>query len=81
MADGGAMDSGKRPVHAVELIVREHSPEPAAGSIRTAHGELGDLFDTRHYPVRATCRVCGEPVAADGFLQPFRHVEDRPQPT
>jgi hypothetical protein len=72
------MARAKRLTHGVELVVRDHCPEPAAGSIRTADGEPADLFDTRHYPVRATCRVCGESIAANGFLQPFRHIESRP---
>jgi hypothetical protein len=66
----------KKSAHAVELVVRNHSPEPAAGSIRSANGEPADLFNARHYPTRATCRVCGEAIAADSFLRAFRHVED-----
>lgn len=62
----------------VELVARFHSPEPAVGSIRTSDGQRADLFNARHYPVQATCRVCREPIQADSFLRPFRHHEDEP---
>ena len=51
-----------------------HSPEPADGAFRTRDGQHADLFNLRHYPVRAKCRVCGQEIEADSFLRPFQHV-------
>ncbi|HWG01398.1 MAG TPA: hypothetical protein VG164_06065 [Trebonia sp.] len=61
----------------MEPVVRFHSPEPAAGSIRAADGRQADLFNVGHYPVRAICRVCGNPIQAGSFLYPFQHTEPR----
>lgn len=63
-------------MHTGELVVRYHSPEPAVGTIRTPDGRPADLFNARHYPVRAVCRVCGEPIRADSLLRPFAHPEE-----
>jgi hypothetical protein len=52
-----------------------HIPEPKAGSILTSDGRKADLFNVRHYPVRAVCRVCDEPIKADSFFRPFAHVD------
>lgn len=60
----------------MELALQSHSPEPAAGTIRTADGRQADLFDSRHYPVQAVCRVCSQPIQAERFLCSFAHVED-----
>jgi hypothetical protein len=54
---------------------RRHPAEPKAGSFRTAAGGDADLFNVEHYPVRATCRLCEEPIRADAFLRAFRHEE------
>jgi hypothetical protein len=62
-------------VPTVGPVVRFHSPEPAAGSIRTADGREADLFNVRHYPVRAICRICDGPIQADSFLRPFKHID------
>lgn len=40
----------------------------------SADGRCADLFNLHHYPVRAVCRVCSQPVTAESFLQPFRHA-------
>lgn len=60
----------------VELVARFHVAEPSAGTIRAADGRQGDPFRPGDYPLRAVCRVCGEPVQSSGFLQPFTHFED-----
>lgn len=59
-----------------ELAVQFHTPEPAIGSFRTSDGHDANLFDSSHYPVRAVCRVCNEPIQADSFFRPFAHFED-----
>lgn len=66
-------------MRSVELVVRFHSPEPAVGTIRTSDGQQADLFNIRHYPIYAVCRVCSEPIRADSFLQPFIHFEEEPR--
>ena len=60
----------------MEVVIRSHAPEPAAGTIRAPDGRQADLFNIRHYPVQAVCRVCGEPIRAETFLRPFAHSED-----
>ena len=50
-------------------------PSTIAGSFRAATGEDADLFNLEHYPVRATCRLCDEPIKAEGFLRAFRHED------
>jgi hypothetical protein len=62
-------------VHAVDPLVCSHAPEPKAGSILTGDGRRADLFNFRHYPVRALCRLCGESIRAESFFQPFEHVD------
>jgi hypothetical protein len=62
-------------VHAAEPFVWAHLPEPKAGSILTGDGRRADLFNFRHYPVRAVCRLCGESIRAESFFQPFEHVD------
>jgi hypothetical protein len=57
-------------------VNRTHTAEPVAGSFRSANGGDADLFDLNHYPVRAVCRVCSEPIEAETFLRAFRHVAD-----
>jgi hypothetical protein len=63
-------------MHAVRPIVGFHMPEPRAGSIRTSDGRQADLFNYRHYPVRAVCRGCGEPIRAESFYRPFEHTDE-----
>jgi hypothetical protein len=55
-----------------------HSAEPAPTTFRTPDGRPADLFDLRHYPVRAACQVCGEEIEARSFLRPFRHLDEGP---
>jgi hypothetical protein len=62
-------------VHAVEPLACSHSPEPKAGTVRTGDGGRADLFNFRHYPVRALCRLCGESIKAESFFRPFEHVD------
>lgn len=54
---------------------RTHLAEPKPGSFRTASGEAADLFNLQHYPVRATCLRCEEPIKAESFLRAFRHED------
>jgi len=54
---------------------RTHPAEPKPGSFRAVTGEAADLFDLRHYPVRATCRLCDGPIKADPFLRAFTHED------
>ena len=54
---------------------RTHPAEPKPGSFRAATGGDADLFNVEHYPVRATCRLCDEPIRADAFLRAFRHED------
>ena len=56
---------------------RAHTPEPAPGTFLTAVGGNADLFDVSHYPVRAQCRICREPIRAESFLRAFEHDADR----
>lgn len=56
-----------------------HTAEPVPGSFRAAKGGDADLFNLDHYPVRATCRLCDEPILAETFLSAFKH-EDSPRP-
>lgn len=51
-----------------------HSPEPAAGTFRTSDGQHADLFNPRHYPVRAVCQLCGEDIQAGSFFRAFEHI-------
>lgn len=55
-----------------------HVPEPRPGSMRTHDGRRADLFNVRDYPVRAACRICGEPIEADSYFRPFAHVDAPP---
>lgn len=52
-----------------------HAPEPREGSILNRDGRRADLFNPSHYPVRAVCRFCGEPIEAGSFFWPFAHAE------
>jgi hypothetical protein len=52
-----------------------HPAEPKPGSFRAAAGGDADLFNLEHYPVRATCRHCDEPIEAETFLRAFRHED------
>jgi hypothetical protein len=54
---------------------RTHRAEPKPGSFRATTGENADLFNLEHYPVRATCRLCDEPIKAESFLRAFRHED------
>jgi hypothetical protein len=54
---------------------RTHPAEPKPGSFRATTGEDADLFNLEHYPVRATCRLCDEPIKAVAFLRAFRHED------
>jgi len=56
---------------------REHTAEPAPGTLLTSVGGDADLFDLNHYPVRAQCRTCREPIRAESFLRAFEHDADR----
>ena len=56
---------------------RAHPAEPAPGTFLTAVGGDADLFDVTHYPVRAECRICREPIRAESFLRAFEHDADR----
>jgi len=62
-----------------QMIARNgaHTAEPAPGSFLAVTGEDADLFNMNHYPVRAVCRVCGEPIEAETFLRAFRHAAER----
>jgi hypothetical protein len=53
-----------------------HPAEPAPGPFLTAGGGQADLFDLSHYPVRAVCRVCQQPIRAESFLRAFEHDPD-----
>jgi hypothetical protein len=55
---------------------RAHQAEPAPGTLLTTVGADADLFDVNHYPVRAECRVCREPIRAESFLSAFEHDAD-----
>jgi len=55
---------------------RAHTAEPAPGTFLTAVGGDADLFDVTHYPVRAECRICREPIRAESFLRAFEHDTD-----
>jgi hypothetical protein len=52
-----------------------HSPEPRLRTLRNRNDGRADLFNVRHYPVTAVCRVCGQPIRADSFFWPFVHQE------
>jgi hypothetical protein len=56
---------------------RAHTAEPAPGTFLAAVGGNADLFDVSHYPVRAQCRICREPIRAESFLRAFEHDADR----
>ena len=58
-----------------EPLGRSHVPEPRAGSLFACDGQRADLFNVRHYPVRAICRICDEVIRAESFFRPFGHVE------
>lgn len=51
-----------------------HNPEPEPGTLQTLNGRRVDLFNIRHYPVKAVCRECGEPIEAETFLRSFIHT-------
>jgi hypothetical protein len=53
-----------------------HPAEPAPGTLLTAGGGDADLFDVSHYPVRAVCRICQQPISAETFLRAFKHDAD-----
>ena len=53
-----------------------HQADPAPGTLLSAVGEVADLFDVTHYPVRAECRICREPIRAESFLRAFEHDAD-----
>jgi hypothetical protein len=53
---------------------RAHPIEPDPGTFLAAGGGDADLFDVSHYPVRAVCRVCREPIRAETFLRAFEHA-------
>ena len=55
---------------------RSHPAEPAPGTLLTVGGGNADLFDVNHYPVRAECRVCRQPIRAESFLRAFEHDAD-----
>ncbi|MGH3248165.1 MAG: hypothetical protein ACRDOI_18475 [Trebonia sp.] len=57
------------------MLNRAHAAEPAPGSFRAAAGGNADLFNLSHYPVRATCRLCDQPIQAESFLRAFRHQD------
>ena len=52
---------------------RAHTAEPDPGTFLTAGGRHADLFNVSHYPVRAVCRVCRQPISAETFLRAFEH--------
>lgn len=56
-------------------LTRSHMAEPAPGSFLAAAGGDADLFNVEHYPVRATCRLCDEPIRAESFLRAFKHED------
>lgn len=58
----------------VEEFGCSHEPEPREGSILARGGQSADLFNFQHYPLRAVCRFCGDPIQADSFFMPFTHV-------
>ena len=62
-----------RPAYAA--IRPDHEAEPETGTIRRSSGEKADLFNMAHYPLYASCRQCGNPIEAQGFLYPFIHAE------
>lgn len=62
------MTDGLRPV----LPKREHEVEPK--DLRSSKTAKPDLFNLAHYPIRATCRICDQPVIAESQLSPFLHV-------
>lgn len=66
--DGGTDRAPLKP------LARPHEPEPEPGSVLTRDGQSADLFNHQHYPVRALCRLCGEPIKADSFFRPFAHA-------
>jgi hypothetical protein len=56
---------------------RSHTPEPTPGSFRAAAAEDADLSTLSRYPIRATCRVCFQPIQAETFLRAFQHTGDQ----
>lgn len=58
-----------------ETVGRSHTPTPRPGSMFSRDGRRADLFNIRHYPVRAVCQDCGEPIEAESFFRPFLHAE------
>jgi hypothetical protein len=57
-------------------LSRSHVAEPEPGSFLAASGEIADLFNLGHYPVRAVCRICQGPIRAETFLRAFKHVTE-----
>lgn len=62
-------------MRAPEPVGDFHSPEPRRGTVLTRDGRQADLFNTSHYPLRAVCQVCAEPIEAQHFFRAFRHVD------
>jgi hypothetical protein len=52
---------------------RAHPAEPDPRTLLTTSGGGADLFNVSHYPVRAVCRVCRQPIRAETFLRAFEH--------
>ncbi|MCL2586414.1 MAG: hypothetical protein FWE35_28635 [Streptosporangiales bacterium] len=75
--DRDSGEGGTGPVPS-QPSVRSHEPEPQRGTIVTGDGHDADLFNVRHYPLRALCRLCGEPITAESFLCPFGHASEPP---
>lgn len=67
-------------VHAVShlrsvpgLPQRGHEVMPKGFTSSTT--DSPDLFNPAHYPIRARCQTCGQPVKADSPYWPFQHTE------
>lgn len=55
----------------------EHNPDPKPGTWkRKDTGQPADFFTSVHYPIKALCRICLQPIEAESFLKPFVHVPD-----
>ena len=63
-------------VSGMRAVADVHSPEPEPGTLRAQDGQRADLFNVRHYPITAVCRVCEQPIRADSFFRPFTHDEE-----
>lgn len=73
----GSQDPAGVDVVPLRPRARSHEPEPEPGSLRTGNGQGADLFNVRHYPVRALCRLCGKSIKATSFFRPFEHASER----